>query len=53
MICLSLPGSRIDALGLRLDVDEQLSRHETALPFSIEAREGHHWYQRPRNQSVL
>ncbi len=40
LICLSLPGSRIDALGLPLMSSQNSSRHETAFTVSIEAREG-------------
>jgi len=40
LICLSLPGERIDALGLPLMSPKNLSRHETAFTVSIEAREG-------------
>ncbi len=40
LICLSLPGSRIDALGLPLMSAKNSSRHETAFTVSIEAREG-------------
>ena len=40
LICLSLPGSRIDALGLQLMSTNNSSRHETAFTISIEAREG-------------
>jgi 3,4-dihydroxy 2-butanone 4-phosphate synthase/GTP cyclohydrolase II len=40
LICLSLPGSRIDALGLPLMASNNSSRHETAFTVSIEAREG-------------
>lgn len=40
LICLSLPGSRIDALGLPLMASYNSSRHETAFTVSIEAREG-------------
>ena len=40
LICLSLPGSRIDALGLPLMSTNNASRHETAFTVSIEAREG-------------
>ncbi len=40
LICLSLPGSRIDALGLPLMSTKNASRHETAFTVSIEAREG-------------
>ncbi len=40
LICLSLPGSRIDALGLHLMSTNNSSRHETAFTISIEAREG-------------
>ncbi len=40
LICLSLPGSRIDALGLPLMSSYNSSRHETAFTISIEAREG-------------
>ncbi len=40
LICLTLPGSRIDALGLPLMSTNNASRHETAFTVSIEAREG-------------
>ncbi|RNF32989.1 3,4-dihydroxy-2-butanone-4-phosphate synthase [Paracoccus methylarcula] len=40
LICLSLPGERIDALGLSLMSPRNSSRHETAFTMSIEAREG-------------
>ena len=40
LICLSLPGARIDALGLPLMSSYNSSRHETAFTVSIEAREG-------------
>ena len=40
LICLSLPGERIDALGLPLMSPKNSSRHETAFTLSIEAREG-------------
>ncbi len=40
LICLSLPGARIDALGLPLMAQQNSSRHETAFTVSIEAREG-------------
>ncbi|SIN82329.1 3,4-dihydroxy-2-butanone-4-phosphate synthase [Vannielia litorea] len=40
LICLALPGSRIDALGLPLMSSQNSSRHETAFTVSIEAREG-------------
>ncbi|PHQ81848.1 MAG: 3,4-dihydroxy-2-butanone-4-phosphate synthase [Thalassobium sp.] len=40
LICLSMPGSRIDALGLPLMSTYNSSRHETAFTDSIEAREG-------------
>jgi 3,4-dihydroxy 2-butanone 4-phosphate synthase / GTP cyclohydrolase II len=40
LICLSLPGARIDALGLQLMSTQNSSRHETAFTISIEAREG-------------
>lgn len=40
LICLSLPGDRIDALGLGLMSTQNSSRHETAFTVSIEAREG-------------
>ncbi|SEM50940.1 3,4-dihydroxy 2-butanone 4-phosphate synthase / GTP cyclohydrolase II [Loktanella fryxellensis] len=40
LICLALPGSRIDALGLALMSTNNASRHETAFTVSIEAREG-------------
>ncbi|NNF23577.1 MAG: 3,4-dihydroxy-2-butanone-4-phosphate synthase [Rhodobacteraceae bacterium] len=40
LICLALPGERIDALGLPLMSTYNSSRHETAFTVSIEAREG-------------
>ncbi len=40
LICLSMPGSRVDALGLPLMSTNNSSRHETAFTISIEAREG-------------
>ena len=40
LICLSLPGQRIDELGLPLMSSQNSSRHETAFTTSIEAREG-------------
>lgn len=40
LICLSLPGERVDALGLPLMSPKNSSRHETAFTLSIEAREG-------------
>ncbi len=40
LICLALPGERIDALGLELMSSNNSSRHETAFTISIEAREG-------------
>ena len=40
LVCLTLPGSRIDALGLPLMASHNSSRHETAFTVSIEAREG-------------
>ncbi len=40
LICLSLTGERIDALGLPLMASQNASRHETAFTVSIEAREG-------------
>ena len=40
LICLSMPGERIDALGLPLMSTYNSSRHETAFTVSIEAREG-------------
>ena len=40
LICLTLPGERIDALGLQLMSTNNSSRHETAFTTSIEAREG-------------
>ena len=40
LICLALPGERIDALGLQLMSAKNSSRHETAFTMSIEAREG-------------
>lgn len=40
LICLALPSSRIEALGLQLMSTNNSSRHETAFTISIEAREG-------------
>ena len=40
LICLTLTGERIDALGLPLMASYNSSRHETAFTVSIEAREG-------------
>ena len=40
LICLAMPGERIDALGLQLMSTYNSSRHETAFTISIEAREG-------------
>lgn len=40
LICLTLPGERIDELGLPLMASSNSSRHETAFTVSIEAREG-------------
>ena len=40
LICLALPGQRIEALGLTLMSPKNSSRHETAFTVSIEAREG-------------
>ncbi len=40
LICLAMPGSRVDALGLSLLSPKNSSRHETAFTMSIEAREG-------------
>jgi 3,4-dihydroxy 2-butanone 4-phosphate synthase / GTP cyclohydrolase II len=40
LICLSMPGERLDALGLPLMAATNSSRHETAFTVSIEAREG-------------
>jgi len=40
LICLALPGERIEALGLELMSTNNSSRHETAFTVSIEAREG-------------
>jgi 3,4-dihydroxy 2-butanone 4-phosphate synthase/GTP cyclohydrolase II len=40
LICLSMTGARIDALGLQLMSPSNASRHETAFTVSIEAREG-------------
>jgi 3,4-dihydroxy 2-butanone 4-phosphate synthase / GTP cyclohydrolase II len=40
LICLALPGARIDSLGLPLMSPKNSSRHETAFTLSIEAREG-------------
>ena len=40
LICLSLTGERIDALGLPMMAAHNSSRHETPFTISIEAREG-------------
>jgi 3,4-dihydroxy 2-butanone 4-phosphate synthase/GTP cyclohydrolase II len=40
LICLALPGERLDQLGLPLMAAANKSRHETAFTVSIEAREG-------------
>ncbi|MGV6840476.1 MAG: 3,4-dihydroxy-2-butanone-4-phosphate synthase, partial [Planktomarina sp.] len=40
LICLTLPGERVDQLGLPLMASSNSSRHETAFTVSIEAREG-------------
>ena len=40
LICLAMPGERIDRLGLPLMSRTNQSRHETAFTVSIEAREG-------------
>jgi 3,4-dihydroxy 2-butanone 4-phosphate synthase / GTP cyclohydrolase II len=40
LICLALPGERLDTLGLPLMAPSNSSRHETAFTVSIEAREG-------------
>ncbi|TCM84925.1 3,4-dihydroxy-2-butanone-4-phosphate synthase [Rhodovulum steppense] len=40
LICLTLTGQRVDALGLPLMASYNSSRHETAFTVSIEAREG-------------
>ena len=40
LICLSMTGERVDALGLPLMASYNSSRHETAFTVSIEAREG-------------
>ena len=40
LICLTLTGERIDALGLPLMSSNNSSRHETAFTISIEAKEG-------------
>ena len=40
LICLTMPGERLDALGLPLMAASNSSRHETAFTVSIEAREG-------------
>ena len=40
LICLAMPGERLDALGLPLMAASNSSRHETAFTVSIEAREG-------------
>jgi 3,4-dihydroxy 2-butanone 4-phosphate synthase/GTP cyclohydrolase II len=40
LICLSMEGERLDALGLPMMSPSNQSRHETAFTVSIEAREG-------------
>jgi len=40
LICLTLPGERIDALGLPMMASHNSSRHDTPFTISIEAREG-------------
>ncbi len=40
LICLSMTGARVDALGLPLMSNRNSSRHSTAFTMSIEAREG-------------
>ncbi|MEL6336645.1 MAG: 3,4-dihydroxy-2-butanone-4-phosphate synthase, partial [Pseudomonadota bacterium] len=40
LICLAMPGTDIDRLGLPLMAASNQSRHETAFTVSIEAREG-------------
>jgi 3,4-dihydroxy 2-butanone 4-phosphate synthase/GTP cyclohydrolase II len=40
LICLAMPGERLDALGLPMMAQANSSRHETAFTVSIEAREG-------------
>jgi len=40
LICLTLTGDRVDALGLPLMASQNSSRHETNFTVSIEAREG-------------
>ncbi|MFQ6548744.1 3,4-dihydroxy-2-butanone-4-phosphate synthase [Aestuariibius sp. 2305UL40-4] len=40
LICLAMPGTKVDALGLPLMSSQNSSRHETAFTVSIEAREG-------------
>ena len=40
LICLTLSGERLDALGLPMMAQSNSSRHETAFTVSIEAREG-------------
>lgn len=40
LVCLSMTGERVDALGLSLMASQNSSRHETAFTISIEAREG-------------
>ncbi|PZQ49825.1 MAG: 3,4-dihydroxy-2-butanone-4-phosphate synthase [Rhodovulum sulfidophilum] len=40
LICLAMPGERLDALGLPMMANSNSSRHETAFTVSIEAREG-------------
>lgn len=40
LICVAMPGERIDALDLPLMSTNNASRHETAFTVSIEAREG-------------
>jgi len=39
-ICVSMEGSRLDALGIPLMVSANTSRFETAFTISVEAREG-------------
>ena len=40
LICLAMPGEKLDRLGLPLMAASNQSRHETAFTVSIEAREG-------------
>ncbi|MFS4437897.1 3,4-dihydroxy-2-butanone-4-phosphate synthase [Paracoccaceae bacterium GXU_MW_L88] len=40
LICLSMTGAQLDALGLPMMAQSNSSRHETAFTVSIEAREG-------------